>query len=145
MKVYPDANIIVALVLGEEEEDLAELFLKKSADCLYSIVVSKTTFGEVSQRLENKGTLLLQKFIDDFTQAKKLEVIQKSKDDEEKAIELNEQTSGKFGVNDFIHALLAKKHADVFVTNDRLFTKKASGMVKTLSLGEFLMRLKPKA
>ncbi|MBI5036776.1 hypothetical protein HZC09_05530 [Candidatus Micrarchaeota archaeon] len=63
MKVYPDANVFIAPILGEKNAERAELFFKKSADCLFELVVSKTVLGEVSQRLENRGTLWLQKFI----------------------------------------------------------------------------------
>lgn len=145
MKVYPDANIFITLVLGETREDEAELFFKKSSDCLFSLVVSKTTFGEVNRRLEFKGILLLQKFIDDFTRAGKLEIIEKTGEDTEKAIILNARTSGEFGVNDFTHALLAKRYADVFVTNDFKFIKTASNIVKTESLEYFLKKLQSKS
>ncbi len=144
MKVYPDANVFVALLIDEPHGPAAELFFKKSADCLFDIVVSKTTLGEVSQRLENKGTLWLQNFIDEFKDAKKLEIVQKSEKETSEAIRLNQTTGGQFGVNDFIHALLVQRHADVFVTNDLKFFRTASRMVETLTLEQFLAILKPK-
>ncbi|MBI5036777.1 hypothetical protein HZC09_05535 [Candidatus Micrarchaeota archaeon] len=79
--------------------------------------------------------------IDEFKDAKKLEIVQKTGKDTEDAIRLNSSAGGVFGVNDFTHALLAQRHADVFVTNDLKFIKTASLMVKTFTLEQFLAGL----
>ncbi len=144
MRVYPDANVYVALLLGERDAGLANLFFKRSADCLFTLVVSKTTFAEVNSALGGRGTIWLQDHLDKFRGAGKLEVVEKDGRDVGDAHRLNLLAGGKFGLNDFLHALLAKRCADVFVTQDRAFARRACRMVKAMSLAEFLAALEAK-
>ncbi len=144
MRVYPDANIYLRLLLAEPGEELANRFFKRSADCLFDLAVSKTTFGEVNRRCEGRGSIWLQDHLDKFKGAGKLVVVEKSKEDAAGADRLNFETGNEFGVNDFLHALLARRHADVLVTDDFRFITPASKIVKTMSLSEFLEFLKAK-
>lgn len=144
MKVYLDANIYVTHLLGQRGEEMVADFFRKSAACLFSLAVSKLAFAEVAQACNGTGIMLLQKHIDDFKSMRKIEVIEKTAEDDENAKLLNIQTGRKYGFNDCAHALLAKKHADVFVTDDKKLSELASQFVKTFTLKEFLAS-KPQA
>ena len=141
MRVYVDANIYIAYLLGENGEINADKFFKKGIECKFTIIASKTTFAEISLICGKRANILLQKHIDDFKNAGKLEVIEETNEQTQEALRLNENSKKKYGLNDFIHALLAKKHADVFVTNDFKFLATASKIVKTTQLESFLSEL----
>lgn len=137
MRAYLDANIYVCYLLGEEgEEEISELF-GTCAGCKFEIIASKTVFAEVQKRCRTSATVLLQALIDRLLPIGKIRMVEMSDEDYEQADSLNSKTGGKFGINDFSHALLAAKYADVFVTNDRQFSPQASGLARTLSLAAF--------
>ena len=138
MKVYPDANIYVAYLLGQRGEELADRFFKLGIGCKFSIVASNTVFAEVAQRCGESGKILLQKNIDDFTKAGKLELLLETPAIFDSADRINMESGEKYGINDVIHVLLATAHADVFITNDAGHARFASRYVKAVSLSEFL-------
>lgn len=139
MKVYPDANIYIAYLLAEKDEPLIDTFFRQGASCRFTIVASKTMFAEIAQICQGKSILLLQKHIDDFKEAGKLEIVDKTSEDVEKAIELDIKSGKKCGLNDFLHAILAKKYADVLVTNDAKLIPHASKIVRTMKMKDFLI------
>lgn len=138
MKVYPDANIYVTYLLGQRGEALADKFFKQGISCRFSIVASDTMFGEVAQRCERSAIMLLQKNIDDYKKAGKIELIAENPLIFSLADNLNRKTGRKFGMNDIIHVLLASAHADVFVTSDRNLAAFASKYVKAATLESFV-------
>lgn len=142
MRVYPDANIYVSYLLGDAQEELAEEFFNKSASCRYEIVVSKVTFGEIQHVCGDRAGLLMQKHLNEFEKNGKIINVEKTDEDRKKALELNEKTNRKFGINDFLHAILAGQHADMLVTNDLEFKETASRIVRTLTLKEFLAEIR---
>ncbi|MFA5108072.1 MAG: PIN domain-containing protein [Candidatus Micrarchaeia archaeon] len=141
MKVYVDANIYITYLLGEKGEADAEIFFKKGIGCKFIIVASKTTFAEISMICGGRANILLQKHIDDFKNAGKLEIVEKTLEDTQKAMELDLQSKNRYGINDFIHAILAKKHADILVTNDLKFLPTAAEIVKSSRLEKFILEL----
>ncbi len=138
MKVYPDANIYVTYLLGQRGEAQADRFFKQGIGCRFSIVASNTMFAEVAQRCRNEGKMLLQKNIDDFRKAGKLEIIERTPEELKEAIEMTVELDGNFGRNDMLHSVLAKKYADIFVTNDRNLANFASKTQKAMSLEKFV-------
>ena len=138
MKVYPDANIYITYLLGQKGEAQADLFFKQGIGCRFSIVASNTMFAEVAQRCREEGKLLLQKNIDDFQKAGKLEIIERTPEELKEALEMGIMTGQKFGRNDMLHALLARNHADIFVTNDKNLAKYASKTQKAMGIEEFV-------
>jgi predicted nucleic acid-binding protein len=140
MRVYVDANIYITYLLGQRGEENCNKYFKKSIDCHFSIVCSKTTFAEISMICGSESKLLLQKHIDEFKSAGKLEVVEKLEKDVEIAIGEGE-TSG-LGFNDIVHMILAKRHADIFVTEDRRLEEYASKEMEVRGLNDFLSELK---
>lgn len=138
MKVYPDANIYITYLLGQKGEALTNRFFKQGLSCRFSIVASNTMFAEVAQRCKDEGNVLLQKNIDDFKKAGKLEMVEPSEEDDEMADSLDLKSGKKYGLNDFTHALLARRYADIFVTNDEKFAPAASKLVRTETLRRFV-------
>lgn len=138
MKVYVDANVYVTYLLGQSGEGMADRFFRQGISCRFSIVASNTVFAEVAQRCGRSAMMLLQKTVDDFRNVGKLELVEPSEEDDESADRLDLQSGGKYGVNDFTHALLAKKYADIFVTNDEKFIPSATKLVRTFTMEEFL-------
>ncbi len=141
MRVYLDANIYIAYLQGESCEDEIADFFRIGADCRFEIVASRTTFEEVAQICGDSATMLLQQHVDEFRNAKKLAVVEKSPEDHEKAIGINGQTHGRYGFNDIIHLLLAQKHADVLLSNDKKLLLFAPKFVKAKTLQEFMSEL----
>lgn len=141
MRVYADTNIYVAYLLGEKGEAEADRFFRRGIGCKFILVASNTIFSEIALACGGRALPLLQKHIDDFKDAGKLEVVEENEGQTEEARELNEKTGNRYGLNDFSHAILAKKHADLFVTNDFRFLGTASKIVKTKKLGNFLSEL----
>ncbi|MFA6214615.1 MAG: type II toxin-antitoxin system VapC family toxin [Candidatus Micrarchaeia archaeon] len=141
MKVYPDANIYITYLLGQRGEELAERFFKQGIRCRFSIVASNTMFAEVAQRCGGRGIMLLQKNIDDFQKAGKLETRRVSVEETNESVRMNKASGNAFGLNDMTHALLAGKYADLFVTNDKELKKylKATYGQKVALLDEFLV------
>ena len=142
MRVYPDSNIYLSYILDDGQSAPAEEFFSRSASCLFEIVVSNTTFEEVQRRCENRAIMLIQNHLDEFKKAGKIHIVSKTPEENERAILLNSETGGEFGQNDFIHAILAYRHSDLFVTNDFRFMKNARTIANTLSLEQFLRTLK---
>ncbi len=105
------------------------------------MVGSGDVFAEVQHACRGKSTILLQKLVDDLKGAGKLLIIERDEAITQKAVSLNGKTGGKYGRNDFLHALLAQKHADLLLTSDSKFKPEASKIVKTRLLGEFLSEL----
>lgn len=141
MRVYFDSNLFVAFLLGQKYEAQVERALDKGIGCAFTLVSSPDVFAEVQIACQGTATLLLQKLIDDLKRAGKLEIVLRDEELTNQAVELNEKTGNKYGRNDFIHALLAKKHADLFVTNDLKFKPTANGIVTTKTIAEFLALL----
>ena len=141
MRVYPDANIYVTYLLGERGDEQACEFFEKSVSCLFGIVASKDVFSEVQMACENRAALLIRKLFGDLKRANKLYMAERSTEDSYKAEELNAKTGGIFGVKDFKHAILAAKHADVFVTNDYEFLGTASKLTRAMPLSEYMRKL----
>lgn len=106
--------------------------------CRFSIVASNTMFAEVAQRCQEEGKLLLQKNINDFRKAGKLEIIERTPEELKEALEMGVMTGQKFGRNDMLHSVLARNHADVFVTNDKNLAKHAAKTQKAMGLEEFV-------
>ena len=138
MKVYLDSNVYIAYLLGEKNADEIAGFLQISADCLFEIVASRTTFEEVAQICGDSAKILLQQHLDEFRGNKKLTIVERSAEDLERALIINEQTRGEYGLNDITHLLLAQKHADILVSNDKKLLPFASKFVKAKTVGEFL-------
>ena len=136
MRVYPDANIYVTYLLGQKGEEAADRFFRQGIRCRFSIVGSDTMFAEVAQRCGNEGKVLLQKNIDDLKQAGKLEIIESTPEEKKEAA--GRAFGLDFGRNDVLHCILARKHADVFVTDDRGLAKFASKTQKALDLRAFV-------
>ena len=119
MKVYPDANIYITYLLGQKGEDEVVQFFKQGISCRFSIVASDTMFAEVARRCGQNSIILLQKNVDEFKKAGKLELIHENPEIFEGAgPRINRETGKEYGLNHIIHTLLAKEHADVFVTSD---------------------------
>ena len=95
-------------------------------------------FAEVARRCGQNSIILLQKNVDEFKKAGKLELIHENPEIFEGADRINRETGKEYGLNDIIHTLLAKEHADVFVTSDGTLAEFASNYVKAMSLKEFL-------
>jgi len=138
MKVYPDANIYITYLLGQRGEAMADCFFKQGIRCRFSIVASNIVFAEVAQRCQEEGKILLQKNIDDFRKAGKLEIIERTPEELKEALEMGIKTGQEFGRNDMLHSVLARNHADVFVTNDKNLAKYAAKIQKAMSLEEFV-------
>ena len=138
MKVYPDANIYVTYLLGQKGEEKADRFFKQGIGCRFSIVASDTMFAEVAQRCDKNGMMLLQKNIDDLRKAGKLEVVTYTPEEVDEAYEIVLKTCLKYGRNDVLHTILAKKYADIFVTNDRNLSDFASKTQRVASLEMFV-------
>jgi len=140
MKVYPDANIYITYLLGQRGEGRTDSFFKQGIGCRFSIVASNIMFAEVAQRCGGSGIILLQKNIDDFQKAGKLETLRVSVEETNESVRMNKASGNAFGLNDMTHALLAGKYADLFVTNDKELKKhlKANYGQKVLLLDEFL-------
>jgi len=138
MKVYLDSNIYIAYLLDEKNSEEIAGFLQQSADCHFEIVASRTTFEEVAQICGDSARMLLQQHLDMFRGAKKLTVVERSSEDLERALKINEQTRGEYGLNDITHFLLAQKHADMLVSNDKKLLPFASKFVKAKTVREFL-------
>jgi len=140
MKVYPDANLYITFLLGQRGEEAANRFFRQGISCRFSIVASNTMFAEVAQRCGRSGIILLQKNIDDFKKAGKLEVHEVDKDETDEAVRMNLASGRRFGLNDMEHAIIARKCADIFVTDDKklaLYLRKTSGQEVAL-LSEFV-------
>lgn len=137
MKVYVDANVYVTYLLGQRGEELAHRFFGQGISCRFSIVASNTMFAEVAQRCGRSAIMLLQENIDDFEMAEKLEVHRVEKEETNEAVRLNEEAGRIFGLNDMEHALIARKFADAFVTEDRGL---ARYLRKTFGQNVFLLR-----
>ncbi len=87
---------------------------------------------------------MLQKHIGCFKNAGKLEVVEKTPEDWALAKKLNETARGVYEPNDFLHAIIAKRHGAIFVSNDRQFRSEAERIAETVSLREFLrLKLQP--
>ena len=138
MKVYLDSNVYIAYLLGEKNADEIAGFLQISAACHFEIVASRTTFEEVAQICGDSAKMLLQQHLNEFRSAKKLTVVERSEEDLERALIINEQTRGEYGLNDITHLLLALKHANILVSNDKKLLPFASKFVKAKTVGEFL-------
>jgi len=138
MKVYPDANIYITYLLGQKGEALAVKFFTQGLECRFSIVASNTMFAEVAQRCEGNGLMLLQKNVDEFKGANKLEIIEKTPEELKEAVETAVKLGESLGRNDVLHTILAKRCADVFVTNDRNLLKFAQKSQNAMSLKEFV-------
>ena len=123
MKVYPDANIYVTYLLGQRGEELADRFFKQGIGCRFSIVASDTMFAEVANRCGRTAILLLQRNIDDFRKGGKLEIHTVQKDETDEAVRMNIDSKLEFGLNDMEHSLIARKKADVFITQDGALAK----------------------
>ena len=141
MKAYLDSNVFITYLLGQKGEDEIDLLLKKCAGCSFSIVSSTTVFAEIQSRCEGSATILLQKLSDDLERLGKLEIYAPDDETREKADDLNLQTGKRYGLNDFIHALLSSKKADFFVTNDFAFMPIASKYSNVKSVRSFLSDL----
>lgn len=141
MRVYLDSNIYISYLLGEKNAEEIAGFLQISADCRFEIVASRTTFEEVAQICGDSAKMLLQQHLDEFRNAGKLTVVERSAEDLEQALIINEETRGEYGLNDIIHILLAKKHADMLVSNDKKLLPFASKSVKAKTVGKFLSEL----
>jgi len=142
MKAYLDANIFICYLVGERGEEEIEALFDACVSCKFGIVASKIVFGEVQARCKTSSVILLQNTIDRLRNNGKLEIADISKEDFVRAESLNHESGGKFGINDFCHAILAAREADVFVTNDREFSGEAARIAKTMSLGKFIQTLK---
>ncbi len=141
MKAYFDANIYVSYLLGQKNCDKIDRIFKAGSDCMFSIVMSKTTAIEVAVACDGKGMILLQSHIDMFASKGKLEVLGINAVDDGLAHDLDDKTGHKFGLNDCRHCILAQKYSDIFVTDDRQLAGVSSPLVKTLSACEFLSEL----
>ncbi|MBI4361451.1 PIN domain-containing protein [Candidatus Micrarchaeota archaeon] len=141
MKVYPDANIYVAYLLGERNEQQVDQFFALSLACRFSVVASQICFREIQLACGEQSKLLLQHHLDSFRSAGKLSVLRETRSDLDWAIRLNKQFSGELGLNDWLHVCLARQHLDVLVSNDRRLLLLAKPFCKSLSLNEFLDRL----
>ncbi len=141
MKAYLDANIYVCYLLGEKGEAEIDRLFEIAAKCRFSLVGSNTAFAEVQRRCGYMAVPLLQTTINKLQKAGKLAIVNENEGEITKAIEMNATTGNRFGRNDFIHAILASRYADVFVTNDREFSGEASKIVETRSLADFLRTL----
>lgn len=120
MKVYADANIYITYLLGQRGEEKCDYFFKKSIECHFSIVCSKTTFAEIVMICGEEAKILLQNHVDEFRGARKLEIVQRLEEDMEVAMTKGKESG--LGFNDILHKILAERHADVFITEDkRLF------------------------
>lgn len=140
MKIYLDSNIYLDYLLGQKGEELAAEAFRRSIGCSFTIVSSPTVVEEVI--LACKGnTILMQNLWDNLKKAGKLSIVQKDAATVQEAILLNEKTGGEYGRNDFIHAILAEKHADIFVTRDLEFMPSAKGITRSETLAEFLSNL----
>lgn len=138
MRVYLDSNIYIAYLLDEKNAEEIADFLRKSSDCLFEIVASRTTFEEVAQICGDSAKMLLLQHLDEFRSAKKLTIVERSAEDLERALIINEQTRGEYGLNDITHLLLAQKHADMLVSNDKKLLPFASKFVKAKTVRVFL-------
>jgi len=138
MKVYPDANIYITYLLGQKGEAQADLFFKQGIGCRFSIVASNTMFAEVAQKCRGSGTLLLQKNIEDFKKAGKLDIVNYTPDDIEEAYKMVMRMGLTVGRNDVLHSILSRKHADILVTDDKGLAKFASKTQKVMKLAEFI-------
>ena len=138
MKVYPDANIYVTYLLGQNGEALADRFFKQGIGCRFSIVASNTMFAEVAQRCGGRGTMLLQKNIEDFKKTGKFDIVNYTPGDIEDAYNTVMKMGLTVGRNDILHSILSRKHADIFVTDDKDLAKFASKAQKVMKLAEFV-------
>ena len=143
MRVYPDANIYLTYLLGRRGEGGVQRFFDLGLKCKFVLIVSTTTFAEVQQGAQGKGSLLLQRHIDEFQGAGKIEVISRTPDEVSLAVKYNDQTAKVYGVNDYLHALMARNKADIFVSDDLQFRNEAKKFVCTMTLKEFLSGLEP--
>ncbi len=143
MRAYFDSNLLVSYFLGQHQESLINGLLKKSASCAFVIVTSDVVFAEIEQVCGERARMLRQDFIDEFKALGKLSIVKRDAQALEEALALNEKTNARYGLNDFTHVLLAKKHADLFVTNDLKFKKMASEHIQTRDAGEFSRLLQP--
>jgi len=71
MKVYPDANIYIAYLLGQKGEAMETASSSRVSDAGFPLWHQNIMFAEVAQRCGGNGILLLQKNIDDFQKAGK--------------------------------------------------------------------------
>ena len=138
VNAYPDANIYITYLMGQRGEELAGKFFKQGIGCRFSIVASNTMFAEVAQRCGESAKILLQKNIDDLRNAGKLEIIEKTPEETRESVDMAVKVDGNFGRNDMLHTILAKKYADIFVTNDRKLAEFASKTQKAMSLEAFV-------
>ncbi len=141
MKAYLDANIYVCYLLGERGEEEVDRALSIATECKFSIVASQAVFGEVQYCCGNEAVPLLQITMEKLSKPGKIAIEKTTEAEVSEASSLNEKTGERFGQNDFLHAIMAARHADCFVTADRKFAPEASKIVKTLTLDEFLKSL----
>ena len=144
MKAYLDSNVFITYLLGQEGEEKIDYLLKKCAGCSFSIVSSTIVFAEIQARCEGRAAMLLQKLIDDLDGLGKLEIYAPDDETRKKADGLNLQSGNEFGINDFMHALLSGKKADLFVTNDFEFMPTAARYTAVKSVKSFLFDLEAK-
>lgn len=145
VKAYLDSNVFITYLLGQDGEDEADCLLKKCAGCSFSIVSSTVVFAEIQARCDGRATMLLQKLTDDLDKLEKLEIFAPDDETRKKADGLNLQGGNEFGINDFMHALICGKKADLFVTNDFEFMPTASKYTAVKSARSFLSDLEAQA
>ncbi len=140
MKAYPDANVYLSLFLGERNEGVAEQFFEKSLDCLFTVVASTVTFREIDRRLDGQATLLLGHHLKHFQEKGKIQVIRPDHLEEQISLRRKENQPD-IGLNDWRHIVLAERHADVLVSNDRLMLLRAKPFVRAVDLDGFIRGL----
>lgn len=141
VKAYFDANIYVSYLLGQTNCEIIDKIFKEGIKCKFSIVASTTIFREIANACEGCGLMLLQTHIDSFKAAGKLQIISESNEENRLAIELDEKTCHEYGENDCRHLIVAKKYADIFVTDDAKLQKLAAASARACTSRKFLSEL----
>ena len=141
MKAYFDANIYVSYLLGHKNCEIIDGIFKEGIKCKFSIVASNTIFREIANACKGSGIMLLQIHIDKFKAANKLQIIAESTEENRLAVELNEKTGHELGENDCRHLVVAKKYADVFITDDAKLCRLATSTFRACPSRKFLSEL----
>ncbi len=141
MKAYADSNVYLSYLLEERNWRQAEEFFGYCIEGRFTAVSSKFVWHEIIKYADCIGPLRLERFVSDLRGSGRLLNVDCTTEERDLALKLNLETADEFGYNDFMHAILASRHADVFVSNDLKFSPTASKIVKTMTLHEFLRGL----
>lgn len=85
MKVYVDANVYVAYLLGERDERQVDEFFLRCLECRFSLVASPVLFREIQVACGFCAQLLLQHGLDRLHALNKIQVIRPDASDERQA------------------------------------------------------------